>query len=35
VRYERVQAFVGTGEARARVVGGQELFAGSLPAFAP
>lgn len=35
VRYERVQAFIGAGEERARVVGGQDLFAGSLPAVAP
>lgn len=35
VRFERVQAFVGPGEDGARVVGGLDLYAGSLPAFAP
>lgn len=35
VRFERVQAFVGPGEDGARVVGGLDLFAGTLPAFPP
>jgi hypothetical protein len=35
VRYERVEAFVGPGEDGARVVGGLDLYMGSLPAFTP
>lgn len=35
VRYERVEAFIGPGEDRARVVGGLDLYAGSLPGLAP
>ena len=34
VRYERVEAFVGPGEDGARVVGGLDLFEGTLPALA-
>ena len=35
VRYERVEAFIGPGEHGARVTGGLDLFAGTLPPYSP